>query len=345
MRRIIGYFSVALLLGGLIYVNFAKADVVIDVPGPAFNVIGKLEGKQVITISGAKTYDVSGALDALTVSQIGDPNNRPSLMEAWLASLDPSKELVPMDVAYPPDVKVDAVYAEDAAMMASSQVDAQAAALNYLGIKYKSRVYVESMMKSSAAAGLIAPGDFINSVDGIEITDTDQLKDLVQKYQGKSMKIGITHLGKDSTVSVTPKKVDGRLYVGIYVAYKYEFPFKIKVDLGDVGGPSAGTMFAIGMIDKLTPGALLEGKHVAGTGTIEPGGNVGPIGGIVQKMYAAKNVGATVFLAPSDNCEETIGKVPPGLSVYRIKTLTSAMQLLTALNEGASLSKFPTCEK
>lgn len=335
-----------MLIASLGYLFLGRAPYVIDQPGPTFNVLGETGGKPVIIVHDAKTYPVSGRLDALTIQEIGQPGDEPTWFQVWQASMDASKTVIPMSEAYPPGVKSSQVYAEDAAMMQASQQDAQAAALNYLGTKFTSRVYVISMMTDSAATGIIAPGDYINSVNGLAVADTDLLRGRVKAWDGKKpLKVGITHNGVSKVVEVTPKKVEGNFYIGVYVGYKYEFPFKIDVDLGDVGGPSAGTMFAIGMIDRLTPGQLLGKNHVAGTGTIEPTGQVGPIGGIVQKMYAARDAGAKVFLAPSDNCAETVGKVPSGIKVYRIKTLQRAVELLTALNNGSSLSGFATCSK
>jgi PDZ domain-containing protein len=346
LRRIVGALGAFILLASLGVLFIGRAPYVIDHPGPTFNVLGETGGKPVIIVHDAKTYPVSGQLDALTVQEIGQPGDEPTWFQVWQASMDASKEVVPIDVAYPPGIKTSQVYAEDAAMMQASQQDAQAAAMNYLGIKYTSRVYVISMMTDSAATGIIAPGDYIDSVNGLSVADTDLLRGRVQSWDQKlPLKVGITHKGVSKVVEVTPRKVKGDFYIGVYVGYKYEFPFKIDVDLGDVGGPSAGTMFAIGMIDRLTPGQLLGKNHVAGTGTIEPMGQVGPIGGVVQKMYAARDAGAKVFLAPSDNCAETVGKVPSGLKVYRIKTLKRAVELLTALQNGSTLSGFATCSK
>jgi PDZ domain-containing protein len=319
---------------------------VIEQPGPVFNVLGSTAGKKVITVDGAESYPVSGELDALTVQLVGSPDDKPTWLEVALARLDPSKTVTPMSEVYPTGVKTSVINASDLADMQASQQDAQAAALNYLGIKFNSRVYVQSMMSDSAAMGLIKPGDYIVSLNGEKMNDGDVLRARVKAWDGKApLEVGIERNGKQSVVSITPKKVEGRYYIGVYIGYKYVFPFKTSVYLGDVGGPSAGTMFAIGIIDKLTPGALLKGLHVAGTGTIEPTGQVGPIGGIVQKMYAAKNSGATVFLAPSDNCAETVGKTPQGLNVYRIKNLSQAMEILNALHDGRPLSGFATCGK
>ncbi len=346
MRRIIAALGALVLLASLGFLFIGRAPYVIDEPGPTFNVLGETGGKPVIIVHDAKTYPVSGELDALTVQEVGQPGDEPTWFQVWQASMDASKSVIPINIAYPPGVKTSQVYAEDAAMMQASQQDAQAAAMNYLGIKYASRVYVVSMMTDSAATGIITPGDYINSVNGFAVANADALRSHVMSWDQKSpLKVGITHKGVSKIVEVTPRKVKGDFYIGVYVDYKYEFPFKIDVDLGDVGGPSAGTMFAIGMIDRLTPGALLAKNHVAGTGTIDPSGQVGPIGGIVQKMYAARNAGAKVFLAPSDNCTETVGKVPSGLKVYRIKTLKRAVELLTALQTESSLSGFATCSK
>lgn len=346
MRRIIGFASLSLIVLAAVLAFTIRAPFVIDQPGPVFNVLDKTAGQQIIKIQGHETYPVTGELDALTVEQVGDPSDEPSWAQVLLAYLDPSKDVIPIDIAYPPGVPTKQVYAEDAASMRASQQDAQAAALKYLGIDYQSRVYVDSMMTDSAATGLIAPGDFINSLDGVPMDNTDTLRAQIQTWDGVTpFKIGIEHKGVSKVVEVSPKKLEGRFYVGVYVGYKYVFPFKIDVSLGDVGGPSAGTMFALGIIDKLTLGALLAKNHVAGTGTIDPSGAVGPIGGIVQKMYAAKAAGATVFLAPSDNCSETVGKVPSGLKVFKVKQLKQAVDILTAMQSGSSLSGFATCSK
>ena len=94
--------------------------------------------------------------------------------------------------------------------------------------------------------------------------------------------------------------------------YKFKFPFDVKISLDKVGGPSAGMMFALGIVDTVTPGDLTGGKHVAGTGTITPDGAVGPIGGIGQKMVGARSGGATMFLAPAANCDDVVGHIPDG---------------------------------
>jgi PDZ domain-containing protein len=127
------------------------------------------------------------------------------------------------------------------------------------------------------------------------------------------------------------------------VGNKYNFPVKIKLQLSDVGGPSGGMMFALGIIDKLTPGQLTGGKHIAGTGTIDAAGNVGPIGGIRHKLFGAARAGATLFLAPDSNCDEVVGHVPAGLTVIKVSTLAEAQADLEKISTGTNPATLPTC--
>nr|WP_277814844.1 S16 family serine protease [Galbitalea soli] len=131
--------------------------------------------------------------------------------------------------------------------------------------------------------------------------------------------------------------------LGIAVGTSYTFPVPIKIQLQDVGGPSAGMMFALGIIDKLTPGELNGGKRVAGTGTIDSAGTVGAIGGIRQKMYGAARAGARYFLAPRSNCDEVVGHIPSGLHVYSVATLDDSLTALKAISSGKGLASLSSC--
>jgi Lon-like protease len=135
---------------------------------------------------------------------------------------------------------------------------------------------------------------------------------------------------------------DGRTVLGVYIDPTFDFPFSVKIQIEDIGGPSAGTMFALGIIDMLTPGDLTGGKKIAGTGTIDADGRVGPIGGIRQKLVGARRAGASYFLAPADNCEEVRKHVPDGLAVVKVDTLDTARNAVTAIAAGKAGS-LPGC--
>ena len=130
---------------------------------------------------------------------------------------------------------------------------------------------------------------------------------------------------------------------GILAGGNYGFPVDVRIQLENVGGPSAGMMFALGIIDKLTVGELNGGAVVAGTGTISGSGEVGPIGGIQQKLYGARHAGATWFLAPASNCDEVTGHIPSGLTVFSVKPLDDALAALTAIESGSSTADLPSC--
>ena len=120
----------------------------------------------------------------------------------------------------------------------------------------------------------------------------------------------------------------------MFIDPSFDMPVDVTISIDDIGGPSAGTMFALGIIDKMTPEDEANGKDIAGTGTIDVTGEVGPIGGIRQKLAGATRDGATWFLAPAANCDEVVGHVPDGLRVVRIATLHEAREAMTAIGAG-----------
>jgi PDZ domain-containing protein len=120
--------------------------------------------------------------------------------------------------------------------------------------------------------------------------------------------------------------------VGVSLGTVYDFPIDVENNVGDeVGGPSAGTMFALAIYDRLTPGSLTGGRTVAGTGTMSPDGTVGPIGGVRQKIAGAAAAGAKVFLVPDANCAEAAQGSDHGMTLVRVATFDEAVKELTAL--------------
>jgi Lon-like protease len=148
--------------------------------------------------------------------------------------------------------------------------------------------------------------------------------------------------GKEQVLSVKTIASQGRTVVGVLLRNAFVFPTKVSINAGEVGGPSAGMMFALAVYDKLTPGALTGGAKIAGTGTIDSTGTVGPIGGIQQKLVGAKRGGATWFLAPAGNCDEVVGHIPDGLKVVKVATFTQARDAVEAI-AARQTSSLPPC--
>ncbi|MFM6939959.1 MAG: PDZ domain-containing protein [Rhodoluna sp.] len=344
-RKVTGKGFLALSLGCLAALVFLPTPYVIERPGPVFNVLGDSGGQPVITINGTKSYPTTGKLDVLTVSVAGNREHSPSWIELAWAWLDPSQAIVPMDTMYPPNVTDAQVQAESSAMMEESQQDAVAAALTKLGYEVPWHVYISEVTKGSPSAGKLVAADFVLSINGVKVTDIDQMRAVINELSPKgSLKVEVLRDGKKFVLPITATiATDGKYRLGVMVGYKYDFPVKVKLQLADVGGPSGGMMFALGIIDRLTPGQLTGGKHIAGTGTIDPAGNVGPIGGIRHKLFGAVRNGATIFLAPASNCDEVVGHVPAGITVVKVNTLSEAKADLEKIATGTNPATLPTC--
>jgi PDZ domain-containing protein len=344
-KRAVGFFATLTFFAGFLVLAVLPTPYLIERPGPTYDVLGEVSGEPVIDIQGVQSYESEGQLEILTVSIVGTPERTPNWIEVLVAWMDGSQKVVPVELLYPKDRTTEEVRSESSAMMEVSQQDAIAAALDELGYDTPRQVYVAEVVADAAASGKLVAGDFVTSINGEEILDIDQLKDIVTSWdEVEPLEIVVDRSGREVTAQVSPiKDTEGNFRLGVLVGYKYDFPVDVKLQLGEVGGPSGGMMFALGIIDRLTPGNLTGGLHIAGTGTIAESGEVGPIGGVVQKLYGAKRAGATVFLAPADNCDEIIGNVPSGLRVVKIEKLQDALDALEKLSADEQVKSLPSC--
>jgi len=311
-------------------------------PGPTLNTLGKdSSGQPIITIAGHPTYPAIGHLNLVTVGYQGGPGVTINIFSALTAWLNPHEAVVPESELFAPGQTQQQAQQQDTQQMTGSQQDAVAAALTELHIPYQTLVFVGQTQPGFPAAGVLQAGDQIIAVDGHPVTSASSLTALIGAHPaGSTLTLTIVRHGKTETVQVGTKEAGGRPVMGVQVYEQYKFPFTVKFSVGDIGGPSAGVMFALGVIDKLTPMNLTGGKFIAGTGEIEASGKVDPIGGIQQKMVGARNAGATIFLAPASNCSDVKGAIPVGLQVVKVSTLHDAVTDLEALKAGRSV---PSC--
>jgi PDZ domain-containing protein len=299
-------------------------------PGPTVDTLGADDGHPVIEISGASTSTSTGQLRLVTVSVASEPN----LLGALSGWLDGEEAVVPRELIYPPDRTQQQVDERNEQDFKDSQSSAETAALRKLG--YPVRVLVSEVVKDAPAQGRLAVGDEIRSVDGQPVTSTQKLQQLVQaKPAGTALTIGYVRGGKPASVSITTVNSDGdKPRIGIGVENEQPHPFTIKIDLEKIGGPSAGLMFSLGIVDKLDPADLTGGKLIAGTGTIDDEGQVGPIGGIPQKLVAARDAKASLFLTPDENCAEALANAQPGVALVKVTSLDDALAALAAVRAG-----------
>lgn len=338
---------IALLCAGvLIKVPYAEMS-----PGPTVNTLGEHDGEPVLSVKDRKVYEPSGHLNMTTVRVTG-AEYRMNLVGAVSGWLQHDSAVVPHKTLYPDDKSSQEVDEQNAEEFSASQESAKVAALREIDVPVSARTIVSSVVEKSPAQGELHAGDVIRAVDGKRVGKPQQVADLVTRHQpGERVAFSVIpasavkaaeKAGKQPSsrderqVVVRTKKApdDGRAIVGIQPGTGHTFPFEIDIQLADVGGPSAGLMFALGIVDKLTPGDLTGGAFVAGTGTIDDDGKVGAIGGIQMKTVAAKAQGAKYFLTPADNCAAAAKDKPSGLTLVKTDTMDDAMDAMDSIRSG-----------
>ena len=310
-------------------------------PGPTLNTLGSSSGKPLIAISGHPTYPTSGHLNMVTVSYQGCSGDEFNIFTALAAWLNPHEAVVPQGEICPSGQTQQQTQQQDTEEMTGSQQTATAAALTELHIPYATEVVVVQTVPGYPADGVLRAGDVITAVDGKPVTGPSSLTGLIYAHPaGSTLTVTIDRNGTTQQVRIGTKESSGHPVMGVEIQEQYKFPFSVTFSVGDIGGPSAGMMFALGIIDKLTKLNLTGGKFIAGTGEITASGQVQAIGGIQQKMVAARDAGATYFLTPASNCSDTTGAVPAGLRLVKVSTLTQAVDYLEDIKAGQSV---PSC--
>jgi Lon-like protease len=305
------------------------------IPGPTLNTLGILNGKPLIQVKGHRTYPTRGNLNMVTISFLGGPQTEFNIFSALRAWLSPHEAVVPEEEIFTPGQTAQQVAQVDTEEMADSQQTATAAALCQLKISFKTVETVQTTIKGMPAAGVLHAGDDIEAIDGTPLSCRADAGALIQAHKpGSAVELTILRHGRTIPVRLVTANVQGEPEIGVELVQNFVFPFTVSIDVGDIGGPSAGLMFALGLIDKITPDNLTGGRFIAGTGEIEANGTVEPIGGIQQKMAGARAAGATIFLTPAANCPDTAGAVPAGLRLIKVSSLAGAIAALNALKAG-----------
>lgn len=323
LALVIGFSTVA-AVKAVPYVTFS--------PGPTVNVLGEYDGTSIISVKGHRSYRDKGALRLTTVVPSG-PQQKVNIATMVFAWLDPDRAVYPRKIIYGEDDTRQSVRDESAAQMASSQDNAIASALRALDIAFTTRVGIATVEKDGPADGKLEPGDTIVTVNGRAVRGVSQVTDVIRPLPvGSKVEMTVRRGGSlENLELVTAAAPDNEKASAIRVSIQaagYRFPFSVRLNLDqNIGGPSAGLMFATGIYDVLTPGSLTGGMPIAGTGEIDGEGKVGPIGGIQQKLVGAQAAGAKLFLVPADNCAEALGGHydPDKMRLVKVTTLDDAV--------------------
>ena len=312
LRRSVAVGAVLVVVALIAAVFTVPINVVIEAPGPTWNVLdnGSSSSQDVLKVSGAETYPTEGALRMTTVSVSGCPG-------------------------YP---------------VTASQDSAVIAALVETGKAGAMHLTVTEVTKQQTSTEIQA-GDVLETItpeggQTTTITSFSQLRELMTTIaEGTRVTLGVRRGDQQASAALTtiaPQEGTTGSLLGLSLKISVDSKVDATFSLSDVGGPSAGMMFALGIVDEITPGALTGGKDISGTGTIDMTGQVGPIGGIQQKMAGARKAGSTFFLAPASNCDEVKGHEPKGMQVFAVSTLHEAVTATQAIASGDT-SGLATC--
>ncbi len=294
-------------------------------PGPVKDV------ENLVRVGGARTYSSEGKLYMTTVSIDVDV----SFAELVEAAIDPHEQVV-LERDLTGGRSLDELEKAQRVEMTSSKQHAREVALSALGYgqPHGDGVRVVGIESGSPADGTLQPGDVIVSLDGERVATTCDLVAAISRTEiGEEVSIGVKRgdAGDETTVRLRTASTDGSLpFIGVRmtdVNYRFDPGVSVDFSTGQIAGPSAGLMLTLGLYDRLTPADLTRGRTIAGTGTIDCGGRVEPIGGVTQKVAAAESNGAELFLAPAGNVVEARAAADD-IKVVSVSTFDDALEHL-----------------
>ena len=352
LRRAVAAGTFVLVVVLIAAVFLVPVNAVIEAPGPTWNVLdnGKSADQDVLKVSGTETYPTEGALRMTTVSVSGCPGypvTTADLIAAWISS---DRRIVDRNEVCPQDQSAQQVEETGKAQMTASQDSAVIAALIETGMAGAMHLTVTEVIEQQTSTEIQA-GDVLETItpeggEATTITSFSQLRELMTTIpEGTRVTLGVNRGEQQTTAALTtiaPQEGTTGSLLGLSLKISVDSTVEASFGLSDVGGPSAGMMFALGVVDEITPGSLTGGKDISGTGTINMDGQVGPIGGIQQKMAGARNSGSRFFLAPASNCDEVRGNEPEGMQVFAVSTLHEAVTATEAIASG-NTSGLTTC--
>lgn len=349
--------ALVLLIGLGVGSLFLPMPYLVAAPGAIVNTTGDLEGEPVIEVAGTDSYEHDeGSLSMVTVQYAGGPEHRLNfftVVTSWLSSRD---AVMPEELLFPADRSPEEVSERQSVQMNDSQTEATAAALNQLDMDFEAAPVIAEAVEGMPAEGQVEPEDIVLEVDGEAVP--------VQSEKGETAAVGsgavvemvgdrepgdpVTLLlerdGEEVEVELeTEEGEDGSAAVGVLIADDMDFPFDVDITVGQIGGPSAGMMFALGIMDRLSEDGITGGAEIAGSGTITADGEVGGVSGIPQKMVSAENAGAEYFFVASESCSQVAQSAAHGeLDVVAVDTLDGAVDALETIRDGGD--ELPRCE-
>lgn len=344
-RTLATVIAVPLMVGLWIAAALVPVPYVTSSPGTTIDVLATANGQEIIQVEGARTYYDGGELRMTTVAS-DRAEDDVTIFEALRAWASDDEAVQPWDAVYREDETNEDNEQRSHLDMVTSQDEALAVALDKLGHDVRTVVTVGELSEDSASAGILEPGDQLLRVGTTRITDFEDVYEAVAAAEaGEPLPIVIRRDGERRVVEVVPRMAEdgSRPLIGVVPGTSYDFPVRVQININPaIGGPSAGLMFALAIYDTLTEGSLTGGRRIAGTGTIDSGGQVGSIGGIQQKIAGARMAGSELFLVPAANCPDATGANNGDMRLAKVATFDDAVAAIEAFaaDQDAAL---PSC--
>jgi PDZ domain-containing protein len=323
MRRRLRSAGYILLVAVAIGVSWIRLPYFSLGPGPSREVA------PLIHVGGAPTYGSSGHLVMTTIRY-----DKLTVLGALVSWIDPGRSVVDEEVVYPPGLSPAEEAERATSQMDQSKIDAAVVALSEVTDYPRAHgpgALVEAVGPGCPAEDHLFPGDLIVRIDGEGVDSRPEASRLIDAVPvGEPIEFRVEVDGKMHDVRLTRGTCPGIDEPLIGILLVAAFPFEISIESAEVGGPSAGLMWALGLYDLLTPGDLTRGRTIAGTGVIDLDGNIGPIGAIVDKVVAAQEVGADILLVPRDNLDELRDVDAGDLRLIPVSTFDEAVEALSS---------------
>ena len=325
MRRALPYVPLALAIVAVFIAGFVPLPYYALGPGPAREV------QPLISVDGPPVFQSDGRFVMTTVEF-----RQVTGVGALLAWLNPDEHVVASDQLFPEGETREQEDRRAISQMDQSKIDATSVVLDALeGYRHAhgKGSLIRATVQGCSADGRLFPGDVVLEINGDAIRDATAARRAIESIpSGRALTFVVRPLGtdRDEEIRLVRQPCGGSTEPLVGVSMIDDFPFEVSIRSGDVGGPSAGLMWALGLYDALTPGDLTDGRTIAGTGTITPDGTVGPIGGIEDKVLAADGIGASELLVPVEDMAAARAVAVPGLRLVPVRSFDRAVSFLEA---------------
>ncbi len=337
MRRALPYVPLAVAIVAVFIAGFVPLPYYALGPGPAREV------QPLISVDGPPVFQSDGRFVMTTVEF-----RQVTGVGALLAWLNPDEHVVASDQLFPEGETRAQEDRRAISQMDQSKIDATSVVLDALRAyrhAHGKGSLIRATVPGCSADGKLFPGDVVLEINGDPIRDATAASRAIESIpSGKALTFVVRPLGKtrDEEIRLVRQPCGGSTEPLVGVSMIDDFPFDVSIRSGDVGGPSAGLMWALGLYDALTPGDLTDGRTIAGTGTIAPDGTVGPIGGIEDKVLAADGVGASELLVPVEDMAAARAVAVPGLRLVPVASFDRAVSFLEAQGGVADAPPLPS---